>query len=306
MKILDLFSGAGGMSLGFQRAGFEVMAAYENWKPAVELYERRFDHPCYVADLGELRAAAFLSSGPTGIIGGPPCQDFSTAGPRTEADRANLTVRFANIVSAAQPRFFVMENVPRSLGSRAWGEAASVMKGSGYSVSALVLDASLFGVPQKRKRLFTVGFRSPVGVEAYEARLHDMKALRPMTMRDYFGDTLGIDHYYRHPRNYERRGVFSMDEPAATVRGTSRPVPPNYPGHKGDTAHHSTVRALTTGERGRVQGFPPGFFDGVGKTNAEILIGNAVPVTLAWCVGLAVRAGLAAEDAAPHISGVGE
>ena len=110
-----------------------------------------------------------------------------------------------------------------------------------------------------------------------------------MTLRDYFGDSLGFEYYYRHPRNYNRRGVFSIDEPAPTMRGVNRPVPKGYPGHPLDPVPISdSIRALTTKERALIQTFPPSFvFDG-NKTDVEQMIGNAVPVKLAEFVAQAL------------------
>jgi len=104
-----------------------------------------------------------------------------------------------------------------------------------------------------------------------------------MTIRDYLGESLGIEYYYRHPRNYNRRGIFSIDEPSPTVRGVNRPLPSGYKKHAGDPpdVNLKTTRPLTTIERSYLQTFPESFkFHGT-KTNLEQMIGNAVPVNLA-------------------------
>ena len=115
MEIVDLFSGCGGLSLGFQNAGFKILAAFDKWEPAVKVYKDNFDHPIYDTDLGSEEGLEFVKSmKPQMIIGGPPCQDFSSAGKRDETlGRADLTISFANIVSEAKPEWFVMENVER-------------------------------------------------------------------------------------------------------------------------------------------------------------------------------------------------
>ena len=139
--------------------------------------------------------------------------------------------------------------------------------------------------PQSRNRFFLIG---GLGVEnniltpIYQKLLNSEQ----MTIRDYLGDSLNLDYYYRHPRNYSRRGIFSIDEPSPTVRGVNRPVPPGYKKHKGDPkyAKLSEVRPLTTVERSYLQTFPKHFkFQGT-KTNLEQMIGNAVPVNLAELV----------------------
>ena len=103
-------------------------------------------------------------------------------------------------------------------------------------------------------------------------------------------DTLDFEYYYRHPRNYNRRAIFSIDEPAPTIRGVNRPVPKGYPGHPKDACPISeNVRALTTLERSLIQTFPATFKWCGNKTEMEQMIGNAVPVKLAEYVALKLK-----------------
>ena len=289
MKIVDLFAGCGGLSLGFQNAGFEIVAAFDNWEPALKVYRKNFPkHPAYQMDLSTVASSETILAicqkdmHVDMIIGGPPCQDFSSAGKRDESlGRADLTKAFARIVTNILPRWFVMENVERAQSSKAFAAARQIFADVGYGLSEVVLDASYCGVPQLRKRLFVIGeFGGAHG--AITPYLTRKKAPKPMTMRDYFGNSLGIDHYYRHPRSYARRGVFSIDEPSPTVRGVNRPVPPTYQPHTGDTAPPSPqLRPLTTKERSTVQTFPESFLWDGSKVDLEQMIGNAVPVKLA-------------------------
>lgn len=288
-SVIDLFAGCGGLSLGLKQAGFDVIAGFDNWDPALEVYNRNMDHPGYKLDLADLEASLSVLTpwmDRAGIIvGGPPCQDFSSAGNRIEAGRADLTEKFASIVSALQPAAFVMENVERAKDARVYLHSLEILRAAGYGVTKVVLDASLCGVPQKRKRLFAIGVKGH-GDDTLRDRLEGNLDSKPMTLRRYFGDKLGIEHYYRHPRSYARRAVFSVDEPSATIRGVNRPVPPGYPGHPGDTISvHKGLRPLTTAERAMVQTFPATFDFGRTKTSAEQMIGNAVPVRLGQYVG---------------------
>ena len=99
---------------------------------------------------------------------------------------------------------------------------------------------------------------------------------------DYFGNSLGIEYYYRHPRSYARRGVFSIYEPSPTIRGVNRPIPKGYSKHEGDPVDITeNLRPLTTKERSLIQTFPESFVFNGTKTNLEQIIGNAVPVKLA-------------------------
>jgi DNA (cytosine-5)-methyltransferase 1 len=287
MQVIDLFSGCGGLSLGFVNAGYDVLVAYDNWQPAVNIYKKNFSHPIYQKDLSKLEKEDFeeLENFHADlIIGGPPCQDFSSAGKRDESlGRADLTVEYAKIVTTIKPKWFVMENVERALISNAYKNAYQMLSDNNYGLTRIILDASLCGVPQSRKRLFLIGELNGQNnfLEPYLKKNLSKKA---MTVRDYFGDKLKIDHYYRHPRSYERRAVFSIDEPSPTIRGVNRPIPPNYSPHDGDTTtivKTPTLRPLTTHERSQIQTFPEKFdWNDLSKANAEQLIGNAVPVKL--------------------------
>jgi len=286
MNVIDLFCGCGGLSAGFTRAGYNILAAFDAWQPAIDTYNANFDHEAVAFDLTD--ATNFVhhvkSLAIDMVIGGPPCQDFSSAGKRVEGERANLTTAFSEIVTGIRPSFFVMENVARAAKSDAYQEAKARFIDAGYGLTEMTLDASRCGVPQARKRFICVGHLGALEgfLEPFVgANLSSSK----MTVRDYMADELDIEHYYRHPRNYNRRGVYSVDEPAATIRGVSRPVPKGYKGHPKDTAPISeAIRALSTYERSRIQTFPPTFRWIGSKTDVEQMIGNAVPVDLAFFI----------------------
>lgn len=292
MRVVDLFAGGGGLSLGFMNAGFNVVAAFDHWPSAIKFYQHNItDHPVFQTDLNDPSCVESIRAHqPDMIVGGPPCQDFSSAGPRDESrGRANLTVAFAEIVAEIRPDCFLMENVERARKSNAFRQAREIFLGAGYHLTTMVLDASLCGVLQKRKRFFVYGEKEG-RMNALLPYVMKSQSGKPMTLRDYFGNKLGFEHYYRHPRSYKRRGVFSIDEPSPTIRGVNRPVPDGYPGHAGDTAPvASGVRPLTTKERSLVQTFPESFELVGTKTDLEQIIGNAVPVKLAEFVANAVR-----------------
>jgi len=174
-----------------------------------------------------------------------------------------------------------MENVARIEKSRTLQTAIDILKKQSYGLTKIVLDASLCGVPQKRKRFFLIG---RLGGKDNELGYYLTKnqAKKEMTLFDYFGTSLGVEYYYRHPRSYQRRGIFSIYEPSPTVRGVNRPMPKTYKKHSGDRCDPSKgVRALTTLERSYIQTFPEHFKLLGTKTNLEQAIGNAVPVKLA-------------------------
>jgi DNA (cytosine-5)-methyltransferase 1 len=291
MKVVDLFAGCGGLSKGLIEAGFDVVAAFDNWPTAVECYKANYSHPIFQKDLSDIDSAVSMIRRyePDMIVGGPPCQDFSHAGKRQEGERANLTAAYANIVSEVRPKWFLMENVDRICQSKAYSLAREIFKKSGYGITEKIVNSSRCGVPQNRKRFFCIGLLGATDgfLDTFiEKRLSD----KQMTVRDYLGNELGIEYYYRHPRNYNRRGIFSIDEPAPTIRGVNRPVPAGYTGHPNDPVSVSPgLRALTTFERTRIQTFPSDYIWVGSKTELEQLIGNAVPVQLAKFIAETIK-----------------
>jgi DNA (cytosine-5)-methyltransferase 1 len=287
MKVLDLFAGAGGMALGLEKAGHSVTHSVDLWSPAVETLRANFGHEIIEADLSSQATHENLRNlHPDVVAGGPPCQDFSIAGARNvDGTRANLTWSFAEIVVELQPQYFVMENVSSIEGTPILKKTEDYLSQNGYSMTKTILDASRLGAPQARRRLFLVGaLDSPIfDLASY---YHDSAAKVPMSVRDYFGSKLDTNFYYAHPRSYKRRAVFSIDEPSSTIRGVNRPMPNSYAFHKADrSTNRSEIRPLTTMERAQIQTFPQSF-DFIGsRTQAEQLVGNAVPVNLAKFVG---------------------
>ena len=292
MRCIDLFAGCGGLSLGFEKAGIDIVAAFDHWQPAIDVYQQNFSHTVHNMNLRDEASAieTIAAYQPELIMGGPPCQDFSSAGKRdTSLGRADLTYHFANIVCAIKPQWFVMENVEQIKKSKILHDIIEQFCNESYGLSSVILDASYCGVPQSRTRFFLIGHLHDQHNQLNSiltARLAD----KAMTVRDYLGDSLGIEYYYRHPRNYNRRGIFSIDEPSPTVRGVNRPVPAGYKLNKCDPegVNLDEIRPLTTIERSYLQTFPKTFkFTGT-KTNLEQMIGNAVPVNLAFFVANAI------------------
>ena len=291
MRVVDLFCGCGGLSLGFKNAGFEIDAAFDKWAAALAVYRKNFNHTAEDLDLRNVYESAHIISHfkPDMIIGGPPCQDFSSAGQRNEdGGRGDLTIQYAKIIGLIKPEWFVMENVERITKTQKLVDTKKIFKNAGYGLTQQVLDACYCGVPQKRKRFFLIGKLNATDNFLSQIILAGL-AKSPMTLRDYFGNSLGIEYYYRHPRSYVRRGIFSIDEPSPTVRGVNRPMPDGYKIHHNDPVKSKEgIRPLTTIERSYIQTFPTDFeFFGT-KTDMEQMIGNAVPVNLATYVANAI------------------
>ena len=166
MNIIDLFSGAGGFSKGFEMAGFQTKLAIEIDIWASETY--KFNHKDTLVLTGDIKQLTDLSmlklSKIDGIIGGPPCQGFSLSGKRDRKDpRNSLFIEFVRFVDHFKPKFFVMENVPGLLSMKTDIKEKVIdiimnqFENIGYKVSYKILNAADYGVPQKRKRVFLIG-----------------------------------------------------------------------------------------------------------------------------------------------------
>lgn len=165
-KVIDLFSGVGGMSLGFEKENFEVVLANEYDKTIAESYKK--NHPntkIIVDDISKLNLEEEFrkfTNKISVIIGGPPCQGYSQKGSRkTIKDERNFLFRyFVEVVSIVNPKYFVMENVPNLLTAEKGyfkEELVSLFSELGYALSMKVVDASTLGIPQKRRRAIIIG-----------------------------------------------------------------------------------------------------------------------------------------------------
>lgn len=165
MKIIDLFCGIGGLSLGFEQAGFEVCAAVDMWADAVKTYNHnrkdKVAKVISVEDFNDKELSTIIATEKiTGIIGGPPCQGFSTVGKREVDDPRNkMYLEFYKAVKLVNPDFFVMENVKGMLTLNKGAFVKDLLKrfgedGLGYTISYQLLNAADYGIPQNRYRVF--------------------------------------------------------------------------------------------------------------------------------------------------------
>ena len=163
-SVASLFSGIGGLDLGFEFAGFDVVWASDILKAAVESYPRNFGRAAVQADLNDISIDKIPDTDV--IIGGPPCQSFSLVGRRQHNDpRGQLVYRYLDVVRHKRPRAFVMENVPGIAASKVNGRRLTEVLSEefssiGYNITIMKLDASDYLVPQKRNRIFLVGLLS--------------------------------------------------------------------------------------------------------------------------------------------------
>ncbi len=299
-NVVDFFSGAGGLSLGFQNAGFNVVGVYDNWDVAIETYQQNFPkHNARCLDLMELKNGnnselkSLLDIKPDVVMGGPPCQDFSSAGKRNgNGERGNLTPLFARLAVKLEPKWIVMENVStiKSTGEKQLSKAIRILKSAKYGITTKVLNAADFGVPQSRKRMFIIARKGGKDGELTE-HLERQKTKR-VSVKEYFEKNdikLPALHYYRHPRSYHRRAIFSVDELSPTIRGVNRPMPKTYRHHKRDSTNvREEITVFTSNERAIIQSFPKEFRWIGNKSEVEQQIGNAVPPLLASAVAKAI------------------
>ena len=167
-KILDLFCGCGGLSLGFENAGFEVALAIDIWSDAIQTYNKNHSKPVAICkDIHELDNNYLKEFSQeeniVGVIGGPPCQGYSTVGTRDVNDpRNHLYLEYCRVVEVIKPKFFVIENVKGLLtlnNGMFKDDIINRFSKLGYNISFKVLNASNYGVPQNRQRVFFVGLK---------------------------------------------------------------------------------------------------------------------------------------------------
>ena len=213
MKIIDLFCGIGGLSLGFEQAGFEVISAIDMWKDAVVTYNHnRKDKVARVEtveDFNDKELPSLIKANHiTGIIGGPPCQGFSTVGRREIDDPRNkMYLEFYKAVKMAMPDFFVIENVKGMLTLNKGAFVKDLIerfgeKGLGYNISYQLLNAADYGIPQNRYRVFYVGLKN----KSFTFPLpYDYQ----LTAKDGISDLEGSDneHYGSEPINAFQRAM---------------------------------------------------------------------------------------------------
>lgn len=170
-KVLDLFSGAGGIAEGFRSAGFEIVGGIDSWAPAVETFSKNFPEAVGIeADLRKVTAAdvrAKISAKIDVIVGGPSCQGFSTSGGLSRSTgrdsddpRNKLFLNYVDLVENLEPSWIVFENVPGLLlydQGRVALEIVAAFREIGYSLLPVILLAADYGVPQLRRRLFFIG-----------------------------------------------------------------------------------------------------------------------------------------------------
>lgn len=325
MKIISLFSGCGGLDLGFERAGFDIPVANEYDKTIWETF--KINHPKTHLIEGDIRKVneADFPDDVDGIIGGPPCQSWSEAGALRgiNDERGQLFFDYIRILRRVHPKFFLAENVSGMLANRhneAMQNIIKLFEESGYNVTLTLVNAKDYGVAEERKRVFYIGFRNDLGIDFKFPVGSTVDDKRKLTLRDTIWDlqetavpsadrnrhnpfAINNNEYFTgdySPIFMSRNRVKSWDEQAFTVQASGRqcqlhPQAPKMVKYgKNDCrfveGKEHLYRRMTVREVARVQGFPDDFkfiYDSV--DDGYKMIGNAVPVNLAYEIALAIR-----------------
>ena len=325
MKVISLFSGCGGLDLGFEKAGFEIPVANE-FDPTI--YETfKVNHPRTRLIEGDIRKISEedFPSDVDGIIGGPPCQSWSEAGALRgiEDQRGQLFFDYIRVLRKAQPKFFLAENVSGMLANRhsdAVKNIISLFDKSNYDVTLTMVNAKDYGVAQERKRVFYIGFRKDLKIDFKFPEGSTKDDAKKITLRDIIWDlqftavpsgknnshnptAINNNEYFTgaySPIFMSRNRVKDWDEQAFTVQASGRqcqlhPQAPKMVKHGLNDCRfvegkEELYRRMTIREVARVQGFPDDFKFIYKSTNdAYKMIGNAVPVNLAYEIALAIK-----------------
>jgi len=321
IRVISLFAGAGGLDLGFVRAGFEIVAANEYDSTIWETYEKNHKAPLIKGDIRKIDSSHFPDC--DGIIGGPPCQSWSEAGSLRGIDdpRGQLFFEYIRLIKDKKPKFFLAENVSGMLAGRhnqAVKNIVSLFEEAGYNVYIDLLNASDFGVPQDRRRVFYVGIRKDLEAtfrfpEATKSKvplskaigdLHDT-ALPALASNKTNGDNCIVSKHEYMTGGFSsifmsRNRVRAWDEQSFTIQAGGRhaPLHPQAPkmtfieqNKRGFVkGKEELYRRLSVRECARIQTFPDSFkFYYKDLSNAYKMIGNAVPVRLAYAMAEAIK-----------------
>ena len=328
MQVISLFSGCGGLDLGLERAGFEIPVANEFDKTIWATFKA--NHPktkLIEGDIRNIKESDFPDS-VDGIIGGPPCQSWSEAGALRgiDDDRGKLFFDYIRILKDKQPKFFLAENVSGMLADRHSAAVQNIIdmfEECGYDVSITLVNAKDYGVAQERKRVFYIGFRKDLNIDFKFPEGSTKDDDKKITLRDIIWDLQdtavpAAPKNHRNPdaiNNNEyftgaystifmsRNRVKGWDEQGFTVQASGRqcqlhPQAPKMIKYgKNDCrfveGKEHLYRRMTVREVARVQGFPDDFkfiYDMV--DTGYKMIGNAVPVNLAYEVAVAIKQAL--------------
>lgn len=322
---IDLFSGAGGFLRGFLDADYTPFFSVEFWKPAIETHKKNYPKvPLIESDIRNIPNEELLqyTNKVDVIVGGPPCQGFSTIGKRLVKDPRNeLVFEFIRFVDVIKPKIFLMENV-RGLLSSDGGKIKSAIlnefESKGYKVLSKVLCAADYGVPQMRNRIFFLGIRNDLAkYPSFPNVICDKEHYSCVgeAIMDLVGKENDFPNHIPMKHNpivkerisyiKEGEGIPKDGLPDSVSHGSRsdyvnnelknfshvyrrlsrfRPATTMVPGHNAFPLHPTKDRSLTVREAARIQTFPDDVVFCGSRQEQCIQVGNAVPVKLAQCL----------------------
>lgn len=315
LRVVSLFSGCGGMDLGIQgdfeylnqkyaELPFEVDYAVDHDKYAVELYNANFEHDCLLEDIKVLDKKTIPNHDI--LIGGFPCQSFSISAqnpPRLgyKDDRGMLFFEMVDILKEKQPRFFIAENVKGILSAnkkKAFPMIIKEFENAGYFIKYKLLNSSDYGVPQKRERVFIIGFKNsddfikynfPVGttLNGNKVPLKDVIEESANHNEKYFFSQKAVEGMLRVRHKMNKGRVQDLEKPCNTISAHLSKVSLN--GTDPVLMYNGRYRRLTPREAARIQSFPEDFIlNRVSQGRQYRAIGNAVPPVLMWYVAKSI------------------
>ena len=325
MKVISLFSGCGGLDLGFKKAGFSVVMANEFDPKICPTFKLNHPQtPLIEADIRTISAEKFPLN-VEGIIGGPPCQSWSEGGALRgiNDERGKLFFDYIRILKKIQPKFFLAENVSGMLANRHNEAVKNLLRlfdEANYEVNLSLVNAKDYGVAQERKRVFYIGFRKDLGIDfrfplgstaednkkiSLKNVIWDLKdtAIPALPKNKKNPQAINNNEFFIgdfSPIFMSRNRVKSWEEQAFTIQASGRqcqlhPQAPKMVKVGKDNCRfvagkEHLYRRLTIREIARIQGFPDDFkFLYENLNDAYKMIGNAVPVNLAYEIALAIK-----------------
>ena len=295
-KVLDLFSGCGGFSLGFEKAGYEIFGFVEIWDPAITTFLKNHSQAKLLGkDITKIsdKEIEFLNGNVDVIVGGPPCQGFSNCGKREVKDQRNQLYRhYLRFVRIIKPKVAVLENVKGILsmkdsdGEKIINKIIKDFISLGYSVTYKLLDAADFAITQRRERLIIIAkkidyFPDKQVVEhlPLSSVLNNLPDLDSGlnghvsfdTTKDILKRISKLEQGERLCKSFNfSRQRLRADKPSKTVCTQSLFI------------HPFEDRFLSPRELARIQSFPDSFIFFGGRNDMVKQIGNAVPPLLAF------------------------
>lgn len=308
-RVLSLFTGGGGLDVGLEMAGLETVECVDNDHESCKTL--RHNRPEWSVFEGDIRD--FVPSGQYDlVVGGPPCQGFSTAGKGNPNDPRNfLWKEYFRIVEQVRPLALLLENVAGMANKKNQhhlNEFLLHLEELGYQTDKAILNAADFGVPQQRKRLIVVaglGWKPELPKPSPDARL--------VSAKEAIGDLVNALNAPNHEPNDHaehvvarwsklaegevdpnyRRGRIYSDRPSPTIRAGGGYGPNgNHLAGFHPPIHYALPRQLTVREAARIQSFPDNWIFCGSKTAQGRQVGNAVPPMLARALGESLRNGL--------------